>query len=82
MNGNLGETVKKHKTRKGNPMHTYDALPTPLRRWLSEAVLPWSPHSARRIWERAIARGLSHEDALQSLKRAEEKTLMKERMLQ
>lgn len=33
-------------------MQTYDNLPQPLRRWLAQACLPWSPSSALKIWNR------------------------------
>jgi len=56
-------------------MQTYDALPAPLRLWLSQAALPWSPTSARRIWNRAQAKGQSVEEALSSLSRAEARML-------
>lgn len=59
-------------------MHTYDALPAPLRSWLSGAVLPWSPASVQRIWNKSIARGLSVEDTLSSLSKAEERTLQRD----
>lgn len=61
-------------------MATYDGLPAPLRRWLSEAALPWSPVSARRIWDGAQAKGLTVREALNELHRAEERTLSKDRM--
>ncbi|WP_424832779.1 DUF6525 family protein [Ruegeria sp.] len=32
-------------------MQTYDALPRPLRQWLAQACLPWSPTSALKIWK-------------------------------
>ncbi|TNJ40548.1 hypothetical protein FGE21_17400 [Phaeobacter sp. B1627] len=59
-------------------MQTYDALPAPLRLWLGQAVLPWSPTSARRIWNTARARGLSENDALSMLSKAEAKTLSRD----
>ena len=34
-------------------MQVYDALPRELRFWLASACLPWSPASARRIWDKA-----------------------------
>jgi len=60
-------------------MRSYDALPAPLRLWLSDAALPWSPTSARRLWKRARAKGLSTQDALQTLSRAEANTLARDR---
>lgn len=59
-------------------MQTYDALPAPLRQWVSEAALPWSPASARRIWQKARAQGLSEEDSLQKLAHAEARTLARD----
>ncbi|AGT10963.1 DUF6525 family protein [Paracoccus aminophilus] len=45
---NLASTLRKrHQPR---PMEAYDRLPPALRRWLAEAALPWSTHSALRIW--------------------------------
>lgn len=60
-------------------MAAYDALPPPLRQWLSEAVMPWSPSSARQIWVRSIAKGMTHQEILQSLSRAEARTLAREK---
>lgn len=60
-------------------MHTFDTLPEPLRQWLSKAVLPWSPVSARKIWNKLLSKGLSHEEALRFLAKAEEGTLAKEK---
>lgn len=60
-------------------MQVYDALPAPLRQWLSQASLPWSPNSAKRIWEKANTKGLSVDEALTSLSLAEEKTLARDR---
>ncbi len=44
------------RRRYEDPMAAYDRLPRELRAWLAEAVLPWSPRSARRAWEKALAR--------------------------
>ncbi len=40
-------------------MSYYDSLPADLRQWLASAALPWSAHSALRLWQRALraARG-------------------------
>lgn len=75
MTSNLGNSNLVRKQRTGDPMAIYDGLPAALRQWLAEAALPWSPTSARRIWVRARAKGLSCEEALQMLNRAEAKTL-------
>jgi hypothetical protein len=60
-------------------MAAFDNLPAPLRQWLSEAALPWSPASARRIWSKSLARGLTPEDTLLSLSQAEARTLARDR---
>ncbi|MBC6443462.1 MAG: hypothetical protein GDA53_10215 [Rhodobacteraceae bacterium] len=56
-------------------MRDFDALPSPLRTWLSQAALPWSAGSARRIWLKARARGLTPEETLVILNRVEARTL-------
>ena len=76
---NLGQTSLRQRRRCGDPMAIYDALPAPLRRWLSEAALPWSPTSAHRIWMRSRAKGLSPEEALASLGQAEARTLARDK---
>ncbi|MEP2471631.1 DUF6525 family protein [Roseobacter sp.] len=76
---NLGATGLRRKRRSGDPMQSYDALPEPLRNWLSQAALPWSPISAQRIWKRANANGRTVQEALHALSRAEEQTLARER---
>ncbi|XDA97056.1 DUF6525 family protein [Sulfitobacter sp. LCG007] len=78
MRGNCGQTNLKRKRRAKDPMRAYDALPPPLRRWLAEAVLPWSPASCRRIWQRARARGEPMQAVLARLDRAQSKTLSKD----
>lgn len=76
---NLGSSGLKTRWRSNDPMQAYDTLPTPLRHWLSQAVLPWSPKSAERVWTRARAKGMSVKGALQTLERAETKTLSRSR---
>ncbi|MEM1074170.1 MAG: DUF6525 family protein [Pseudomonadota bacterium] len=75
MNGNLGKTRLRRRRGRDDPMRTFDALPAPLRKWLSEAALPWSPVSARRLWNRARSKGLTIEETLFSLSQAETRTL-------
>jgi hypothetical protein len=79
MNRNLGNTSLRRKRRARDPMHVYDTLPTPLRQWLSQAALPLSPASARKIWARAQAKGLDTDTALDVLKRAEINTLARDK---
>ena len=79
MNRNLGQCSLRRKRRSGDPMAAYDDLPKSLRQWLSQAALPWSPASARRIWLKSRAKGLSPEDTILSLSQAEARTLARDR---
>jgi hypothetical protein len=79
MMGNLGATTLKKRRRAADPMMTYDTLPQPLRSWLAEAALPWSPKSCKRIWEKARGNGLSVDDAIVVLTEAERKTLSRDK---
>ncbi|MEP2891846.1 DUF6525 family protein [Tateyamaria sp.] len=79
MRRNLGQTSLRRRRRPVDPMHAYDSLPTPLRQWLSQAALPWSPASAGKIWTRAQAKGLSADDALALLSRSEAQTLARDK---
>ena len=78
MSGYLGTPGLRRRHRPGDAMRSFAALPPPLRRWLREAALPWSPASARKLWHRATARGLTTEDALAALTRAELRTLQRQ----
>ncbi|MFD0857833.1 DUF6525 family protein [Roseovarius aquimarinus] len=75
MRRNLGATSLRRRRRHGSPMDVYDTLPSPLRRWMSEAALPWSPESCRRIWVRLRAEGAPVEEVLGTLARVEAKCL-------
>ncbi|GLQ25207.1 DUF6525 family protein [Sulfitobacter pacificus] len=79
MNRNLGATSLRRKRRSNNPMQSYDSLPEPLRHWLSQAALPWSPTSAKRLWQKACAKGLSTQEALHELSSAEARMLARDR---
>ncbi len=79
MSRNLGDTSLRRKRRSVDPMQTYDTLPSPLRAWLSQAALPWSPTSARKIWKRAQAKGLSADETLALLCQVETKTLARDK---
>ena len=81
MNGNLGSTALKRRRRAADPMMTYDRLPQPLRSWLADAALPWSPNSCKRIWEKARSKGLSVDDTIVVLTEAERKTLSRDKHL-
>ncbi|MEO1001245.1 MAG: DUF6525 family protein [Pseudomonadota bacterium] len=78
MSGNLGQTNLRRRRRPGDPMQSYDALPAPLRRWLSEAALPWSPASVGRIWRRALAAGKSPDEVLSTLSTLEARQLARD----
>jgi len=60
-------------------MSTFDSLPPPVRQWVTRAALPWSPASVHRIWSKSRAKGLSDDEALQSLSQAEARTLARDR---
>ena len=79
MNHNLGQSSLRRKRSSNDPMAAFDGLPPALRQWLSEAALPWSPASVRRIWSKSRAKGMSPEETLQSLNSAEARTLARDR---
>lgn len=79
MNRNLGQCSLRRKRRSRNPMETFDGLPAPVRTWVAQAALPWSPASARRIWSQSRAKGLSDDEALLALTQAEARTLARDR---
>ena len=79
MTGNLGSTALKRRRRATNPMMTYDTLPQPLRSWLAEDALPWSPKSCKRIWDKARTNGLSIDDTIVVLTKVERKTLSQDK---
>ncbi|EAQ02141.1 hypothetical protein OB2597_20991 [Pseudooceanicola batsensis HTCC2597] len=78
MKRNVSTTLRRR--RRADPMRAYDALPRPLRLWMAQAVLPWSPASCRRIWAKARAEGESPDAILDRLDRAEEMTLSRDRL--
>ncbi len=79
MKRNLGQCDLRRKRRAVDPMSAYDRLPAPLRRWLAQAALPWSPTSVQRIWAKSRAKGLCEQEALISLARAEARMLARDR---
>ena len=50
------------------------------RRWLAEAVLPWSPRSALRAWQRALSRSQGPQDALARLDALQAARLARDRL--
>jgi hypothetical protein len=57
--------------RAVDPMRAHDRLPAPLRRWATEAALPWSAASLLRLWQRALAETGCEAAALARLRAAE-----------
>ncbi len=80
MNGNLGSTTLKRRRKGTDPMRSFDTLPPALRQWLSNAALPWSPASCRRIWQRARAKGEGTDTILARLDRAQARTLARDKV--
>ncbi len=78
MSGNC-RTGLAHRRRQADPMMEYDRLPPAARRWLSQAVLPWSARSVRRLWRKALQEsGGDERVALERLTRAETACLARE----
>ncbi|WP_230382973.1 DUF6525 family protein [Paracoccus shanxieyensis] len=72
--GNLRSSLRRRGST--SPMAAYDRLPLDLRRWLAGAALPWSAHSALRLWRRAMRdRPADTAHALQMLSAAETRLL-------
>jgi len=76
---NLGHTKLKKKRTKGDPMHEFDRLPPLLRRWVRDAVMPWSPTSVRRVYLKALKNNGNCNSALEELNKIQGKRLSKER---
>ena len=76
---NLGQTKLKKKRTKGDPMHEFDRLPPLLRRWVRDAVMPWSPTSVRRVYLKALKNTGNCSSALEELNKIQGKRLSKER---
>lgn len=53
-------------------------LATRLRRWLAEAILPWSAASALRLWRRMLAETGSEAVALDRLTAAESRLVARD----
>lgn len=46
--------VSRLRKWRASPMAQHDRLPPELRAWLAQAALPWSAHSALKLWHRAL----------------------------
>ena len=66
---NLASSLTRRRKPRAarDPMAEFDRLPSDLRRWLAQAALPWSPRSALRAWQRALAQSRGPQDALARL---------------
>lgn len=64
--------------RATDPMAAHDRLPPPLRAWATQAALPWSAASLRRLWDRALAETGCPRAALARLTAAERSALARE----
>lgn len=69
MPSNRGATTLKGKRKSRDPMDDFDALPPELRKWVSQAILPWSAHSVRKSFRKAIAKTGDPQQALAELDR-------------
>jgi hypothetical protein len=77
MAGNLRSSLRGRR-RNRDAMAAYDRLPPRLRRWLSEAALPWSAESALKIWRRALEETGCEEAALARCAAAERAMLSRD----
>lgn len=77
MSRNLATSLKRCNWPR--PMERYDRLPPELRQWLAGAALPWSPHSALKLWTRLCREcGGDTEAIRRRLARAEARMLAKD----
>ncbi|PWJ22216.1 DUF6525 family protein [Jannaschia seohaensis] len=82
MQGNQRTRLGLSKAQRDN-MAAYDALPEPLRVWLAQARLPWSPASAKRAWRKALWRNFGRtKAALAEMDRLEEERLAQDALTQ
>ena len=71
-------TSPRARWRLRNAMAAHDELPAPLRAWATQAALPWSATSLRKLWTRALRETGCAEAALARLSAAERTTLRRE----
>ena len=74
---NLNSSLRRKKKHR-DPMKCYDELPCDLRQWLASALLPWSPRSARKAYEKALRTTGSSEAALAELDDKQSRLLEKD----
>ncbi|MEM7056486.1 MAG: DUF6525 family protein [Pseudomonadota bacterium] len=75
---NRGKTSLKRRRRNASPMYEFDRLPVELRAWLTSAVLPWSPRSVRRVYDRAMVRTRNVDKALGELRQIEQRAIARD----
>ena len=63
-------------------MEEFDRLPAQLRRWLSNADLPWSPASVRWVYRKALDDTNDARKAPEELDNMQRKRLRKEQILE
>ena len=74
---NLNSSLRRKKKHR-DPMKCYDVLPCELRRWLASALLPWSPRSALKAYQKALRTKGSSEGALAELDKKQTRLLEKD----
>ena len=77
MSKNLNSSLRRKKKHL-DPMKCYDELPYELRQWLSSALLPWSPRSALKAYQKALRATGSSEAALAELNKKQFRLLEKD----
>ena len=77
MSKNLNSSLRRKKKHL-DPMKCYDELPCELRQWLSSALLPWSPRSALKAYQKALRTKGSSEGALAELDKKQNRLLEKD----
>ena len=80
MRSNLGNTKLKTRRRQSNALREFDCLPRQLREWLRNAVFPWAPSSAKRVYKRAITDTGDINFAIAELERLQEHQLSKHKI--
>ena len=77
MPNNLNSSLRLKK-KHVDPMKCYDELPFELRQWLASALLPWSPRSALKAYQKALRTTGSSEGALDELDKKQTRLLEKD----
>lgn len=78
MPSNRGATTLKRSRPARHPMHEYDALPDPLRVWVSNAMLPWRSKSVKGAYDKALAQTGDAQAALKALDALQQRLIAKD----